>query len=509
MVWCQNNCLSDLGDDSLIITKELILKDYNKLKFLALKALKKGKHNEAAFYVTKAASLMYNSNIIYKDDDLEKILNEMNEKLFSEETKIIRLENSKKIVFYDYFVLDNRGLTEQYLDALINLDYEILFIGCQKSEKSTEIYKKLERYNIRNIVIKETDFIKKTQIVEKLISDFSPSKILAHTSPWDISGLVAIKHFDGICKRYLINITDHAFWLGVSVFDYFFEFRNYGYNISCIYRGISKEKLLLLPYYPIINKDISFQGFNFKTKQKKLILSGGSVYKLQGSDKFLKIVKHILDTYNDTIFLFLGNGDFSIFKNFVKKNNFQNCFFYEKERKDIFEVFKHCYFYLNTYPLCGGLMTQYACVAGKIPLTLNDENEHSDNDVSELLFGENKKKVQFSSFEELINKIDWYIRNPRELEIDSKNINNVIITSEKFTNYLKEYLELSKNQIRFVTYDIDINKFMEQYISRFNESKMTYYSIFMDRKFRTLNTFLIYFLRYFICKICRWAKRNI
>ena len=444
---------------------------------------------------------MYNSNIIYKDDDLESMLKELSANLFSEYQKSNSFENNKRIVFYDYFVWDNRGLTEQYLNALINLDYEILFIGCQKSEKSTEIYKKLERHSIRTIFIKENEFIKRTQEIEKEISDFSPSDILTHTSPWDVAGLVAIKHFEGICKRYLINITDHAFWLGVSVFDYFIEFRNYGYNISSLYRGISKENLLLLPYYPIVNKDIPFQGFDFETKGKKLIFSGGSVYKLQGSDKFLKIVKYILDTYEDTIFLFLGNGDFSIFKKFVESNNFQNRFFYENERKDIYEVFKHCYFYLNTYPLCGGLMTQYACVTGKLPLTLNDENEHSDNDVSELLFGENKIKVQFSSFEELINKIDLYIQNPSELETDSKKINNAIITPEIFTNYLKEYLELHKNQISFVTYNIDIQQFMDQYISRFNESKKTYYTLFMDRKFRTLNTFFIYFVRCFIGKV--------
>ena len=198
--------------------------------------------------------------------------------------------------------------------------------------------------------------------------------------------------------------------------------------------------------------------------------------------------------------MFLGNGDFSIFKKFIENNNFQNRFFYGNERKDIFEVFKHCYFYLNTYPLCGGLMTQYACVTGKLPLTLNDENEHSDNDVSELLFGEHKIKVQFSSFEELINKIDCYIQNPSELEIDSKNINNEIITPEIFTNYLKKYLEFPKNQISFVTYDIDIQQFMEQYISRFNESKITYYSIFVSKTLITLNSFMNYYYKYFLRK---------
>ena len=88
-----------------------------------------------------------------------------------------------------------------------------------------------------------------------------------------------------------------------------------------------------------------------------------------------------------------------------------------------------------------------------------------------------------------------------DLEIDSKNIKNAIIKSETFTSYLEKYLKDSVNKIPFVSYDIDINKFMDQYIARFNESKISYYSIFMDRKLRTLNNFINYYLRYCIHKI--------
>ena len=123
----------------MIITKEIILKDYNKLKQLAENSLNKEKYNDAEFFIKRAATLMYNSNIIYKDDDLENMLKELSDKVLSECQKFCQFENSKRIVFYDYFVWDNRGLTEQYLDALINLNYEILFIGCHNSEKSTEI----------------------------------------------------------------------------------------------------------------------------------------------------------------------------------------------------------------------------------------------------------------------------------------------------------------------------------------------------------------------------------
>ena len=33
------------------------------------------------------------------------------------------------------------------------------------------------------------------------------------------------------------------------------------------------------------------------------------------------------------------------------------------------------YFYLSTYPICGGLMFQYAASAGKVPVTLKYDED--------------------------------------------------------------------------------------------------------------------------------------
>ena len=51
--------------------------------------------------------------------------------------------------------------------------------------------------------------------------------------------------------------------------------------------------------------------------------------------------------------------------------------FLTAERKDLFQVMEHCFFYLNTFPLVGGLMMQYAVAAEKIPLTLRYNNDGS------------------------------------------------------------------------------------------------------------------------------------
>lgn len=488
----------------MIITEKCIFKDFNKLKKIAKQALSHKNLVFAILCINKAANLMYNSNLIYADDDLEKMLKELSKIIFAKNNYSFNKynknpENKKRIVFYDYFVLDNRGLTEQYLEAISNSDYEILFISCQKTENSTEIYKKLTEYKIKSVLIAEKNSISKTKEIANVIADFSPDIILAHTSPWDVEGLIALSLFEGKCKRYLSNITDHAFWLGAKVFDYFIEFRNYGYNISKKYRGIPEEKLLILPYYPIVNKNIPFSGFNFDTTNKKLIFSGGSIYKIQGSPIFLEIVKYILDKHEDAIFLFLGNGDFSYLQKFVDKNNYQGRFFFSKERKDIYEVFKHCTLYLNTYPMIGGLMTQYACVSGKLPITLNTYGANHCNNIHELLLGKNDIKIQFSTKEDCEKAIDYYLENHIELTANSEIIKSEIITPNDFRNYLFGFFDGKiASPINKINYDINIKEWADNYIKRFNENKcISYYKLFICKSLKIRIIFIKYFVFYY------------
>lgn len=479
-----------------MIDKNIILRDYTKLKQLALKNAEKKRFDNAVFYLKRAAILMYNSNIIYTDEVLESLLQNISEQIITHRGP--KQQQTKRIVFYDYFVLDNRGLTEQYLDALFSFDYEVLFIGCQSGEKSKEIYSKLQSHNVAYKYISECDEITKAITIYKLISDFSPQIILAHTAPWDVAGLMAINRCGEKCKRFLINITDHAFWLGSTVFDYFLEFRNYGYNISKTFRNIDEKRLLKLPYYPIINKNIEFEGFHFNTEGKKLIFSGGSIYKIQGSHAFLDIIKYIITKYPETIFLFLGNGDSKYLLDFIEQNNFQERVFYSPERKDIYEVFRHCDLYLNTYPLIGALMTQYACIAGKLPLTLNDKKDPC-NGISELMIDCKNIELEFDNMDLLKSKLDLYLTNDEVLASDSDKIKKAIISPETFNNILLEYIQedFPTTKITFKCYDIDIDKFAEQYITRFNgHNGLTYYKLFIDRSLKTLKSFPHYYVKY-------------
>lgn len=50
--------------------------------------------------------------------------------------------------------------------------------------------------------------------------------------------------------RYLINLQDQTFWLGGNAIDYSIEFRPFGASVSMERRGLKREQLLMLPFYP-------------------------------------------------------------------------------------------------------------------------------------------------------------------------------------------------------------------------------------------------------------------
>lgn len=121
-----------------------------------------------------------------------------------------------------------------------------------------------------------------------------------YSFPNDVVGVTSLNILEGKVTRYQINLTDHAFWLGARCIDKCIEFRDYGANVSAKYRGISKNIIAKLPFYPIVNKDISFQGFPFQiVKGQKVVFSGGALYKtFGGQNKYYDIIDNILKNIN-------------------------------------------------------------------------------------------------------------------------------------------------------------------------------------------------------------------
>ena len=68
----------------------------------------------------------------------------------------------------------------------------------------------------------------------------------------------------------------------------------------------------------------------------------------------------------------------------------------------------HCYLYLNTYPISGGLMLQYAAKAKCIPITLKRE---WDDDSGGALINEEILGETFTEFDDICREIDHLLED--------------------------------------------------------------------------------------------------
>jgi len=339
------------------LTKLTLLNDYNKFVSKAQYLAKKNDLKGALTFIDASIRIAYNFNFIYTDDRLESLLK------FVAEQKLDKcnfIPVSNRYVFYDYFG-NTKVLTQQYIRALMSWNVEFLYILENGSESdNSEIIDEIRACSKAKIVILTgADPFDKMRQAQAVIADFKPSKAFLHLAPWDLVGVCLWNTLPQVV-RFLINLTDHAFWVGTSCTDFVLEFRTYGFNLSKDARKIPEKKLLLQPYYPIQN-DVAFNGFPVDLKDKIVGFSGSSFYKIYGRQgKFLNLIKSILLENENFVFLLAGWGIDSPIKKFINDNGFQERFILLGERKDIDQVFKRIDIFINTYPFIGGLMTQLA-----------------------------------------------------------------------------------------------------------------------------------------------------
>lgn len=444
--------------------KDKVVEHYNTFKNYAYVYFKRNDIDMAVRLIKLTARIGYNYNFRYCDDDLESLISEIGLQLVSQP---VGFESQKdRIVFYDSFG-NNRVLAQQYIRSLISMDLEILYIYSSRSldsglEKEILLYKKAKILKLDS----DSSFIYNVKLALKEIADFKPATIIEHFTPWDILGFCICS----LCissKRYLINLTDHAFWLGKNSSDYILEFRNYGVYLSHYHRHIPLEKLLMQPYYPI-QPSVEFSGFPKEVTNNKIILfSGSNLYKISGKDGlFLKIVKRVLDENENVIYLLAGNGNTQPIKKFIKDNNFQGRFILLGHRSDINEVIKNIDIYVNTYPMIGGLMSQYAAVNNKPIIGYTDENLYSYNDTEDLLQTRTKGVLVKTSLIDFHTTLNNLIKN----EIDrTDNVNvthDCVVSQENFTKQLSLNLRYPKH-IETVFLDdvkIDLNSVSDLYI---------------------------------------------
>ena len=428
----------------------------------------KKKYEKCLKCIMLYAEFLYTINQIYTDEKLEGMLKKIFRNILLErEVYIKEKKDGEFIVFYDSFGYDLRGIAYIYIHALTQIGYNVIYItNEEKKDKIPHIKKELKR-NLKNKIIyfQDRKIINEYQNIVNILENYKITTVFLYMAPEDIRAVFLGYYFEQKSIRYLINLTDHAFWLGKNAADFFIEYRDYGASISKYYRKIEKEKIIKLPYYPVIDKNIEFLGFPEDANGYKIIFSGGSLYKTAGDNgKYYKIVEDILREYNDVAFIYAGSGDTSELENLKRK--FDKRVFYFSERKDLYQIMKHSTIYLSTYPISGGLMIQYAVAAGTVPFTLI-----YDDSSGGVLLNPDKFRIEFNNEKEMLSEIKKCLEDEAYLEKKKERLHNQILSEETFNKEIKNLIENKTTHFKINYKVYDTIKFRQEYLRIFDKKK--------------------------------------
>ena len=429
------------------------------------KSIHMERYEDALCLISACASVLYKTNIYYEDDFLENALKTISDhiELDTFHSKSSYCSGEEFILFYDGFGLNDRGLIQIYLKALCKIKKVVYVSYEERKDLIPDIHKILDRYNCeRKFIIRA----RKTNIdqilqLNEIIKEYRPQKLFFYSVPNDVIAPTVMYAYGGFITRYQINLTDHAFWLGAGCIDKCIEFRNYGAKISKEYRKIEEDKIVIIPYYPILHREKNFQGYPFiKGKHQKVVFSGGSLYKTIGGDnKYYEIVDHILKTHKDTFFWYAGSGDDSEMKTILR--NYPDRAFLTGERSDLLQVLEHCDVYLSTYPLCGGLMFQYAAIAGRVPVTLVGEGNVSEG----FLIDQEMINVEFGELESLYAEIDKLLTDEEYAKKRSELMKRSVPSSDDFDEEVQKLINGEKSDSFQPKFEhIDTKAFRDWYL---------------------------------------------
>lgn len=429
-------------------------------------SIKNRDYYKAVCLLKYLCNFLYVVNCQYTDNDIEEMVNLLGNDIIG---KIEMQESFNTIVFYDGFGLLNRGIATIYIETFLKLNYKIIWI---MYEWMPDVGQIIDKYSeIEFCVIPQMNIMERLGYLKGKINKYRASTFFLYTRPDDIEGVMLFSCLQGKIKRYLIDLTDHAFWIGKSVVDYFIEFRSLGCFIAKVARGIDYRKLILLPFYPHERREYKYEGMPFEAG-KKFFFSGGSTYKIVGGRKYVEIIEYVLNKYPDLYFVYAHEKGYVL--NGALNNlkiRYGDRVVLVEERKDLDEVFKHALFFLSTYPIGGALMVQYALQNNCYPVTMVDEWNIESNPKTFLL---NNDSIDFVFYdtEKACLFIDKIILS-RNNKVKNIDLQNHVISKNKFQRELSRILK--KQSTSYIVEDIymDISQFQKLYFDNFTYDKYT------------------------------------
>lgn len=447
-----------------------VMADFTKMKRIAQQYFDQDKTDLALRTVFLASGFMYHMNQVQYDPELEALM----QKIANQKLPVYHYQKqiSNVVIYYDGFGQLDRGLTRIYLTALLHLGYQVKYITFDSHRQiSNRVSAVVGPENVFWITGKH--YMEQMLCLAKWVAESGASAAFLCLHPDDVVAAGGFAHCPPGMKRYLINLTDHAFWLGKSICDTVLNFREFGCRVCLTKRDFTSSQTAYLPYYPAdINTE--FQGLPFDNKEKTLIFSGGALYKTQSRDnRYYKLVESLLNTCKDTVFLYLGNGDGRKMRKLEKK--YSGRFFFLRERPDFFELMKQCTLYLSTYPYNGGLMTQYALLAGKIPITLSHPGIEQ-----ELCIRREETFWNYRSEEECLKEIQTLLRNEAYRKEQEAKLSRFLVSELQFEEELQYILSHGQSKRKLSEGDISFQGFQELPLE--NLTGFRYFRLFFRKK---------------------------
>lgn len=467
----------------LKVKKSKVYKDYQLLCYSANKLYNKGKFNESLLCAKRAAQIAYHLNFRFCDMRLEKLCNDVGTSLLSRGGTTKNREKNGRVIFYDCFGYDSRGLTQQYIRALQANGIPFTYVLNSKIplEQNPNIQKELNDNQQATVVELDKNLSDVDKLLElySIVKKINPAKVFLHMAPNDVVG-VAVWSFCNDSIRYQINLTDHAFWLGAGCIDYNIEFREYGRSLTLQERNLREDQLLYLPYYPLRTAKIPFEGFPFEKKANEIVLfSGASLYKFYGDkNKYFLLMKQILDTHLNTKLIIAGSGEIAPFKAFINNNGYQDRVIMLGDRRDISAIFDNVDIYIGSYPMCGGLMSQFAVEAG-VPIVQYTSARLPINIIETLFpFRPAGTKVTYFDDREFLNQVDMLISSKEKRSENVEKLRNSVISPERFNAMFKSIYKLDDDAFfcnGIEEYDISVDTIFRTYLELENEYLKQYW----------------------------------
>lgn len=455
----------------MVITK-LTISDikqaYAGLKRIARKSISKGNIEKAMQYINHCVVLAQQFNWIYTDNEIEQMEKEIGEYLISPRETNYTVNSNRIVVFDDFCVTFILSL--QYIEALLKSGKEVMLITSRDTDTAQTMmfFEYVKAYKALKVVNIRQSYQQQIIDVYKTIIEYHPSQLFLHIKASSVI-VPALYRLPDQITTYLINLADQTFWLGSKVIDYCIEFRPFGATVSRERRGIKPEQQLMLPFYPVVDNN-PFQGFpkECEGEGKVLIFSGSDIYKVLDEKRmFWHLVKRLLDTYPEVVFLFATKGDklgMDFLKHFINDNHFEGRFIYTQFRPDIDQVLAHTDIFMGTCPASGSLMSQLAA-RNATPILQYYYPGTPDDETEQAICINDSFPISFQDEEAFMQEADKLIKDADYRKAQGNRLQKAMIQPEQFNKALESLLATNQSPFPVETKHVDYKLLEERWFA--------------------------------------------